>query len=61
MPARGRFYAANEINMLLAKLIAGYGFKTEEGTTERYADIKAGTFTTADSKKTLLYRKTTAA
>lgn len=57
----GRFFAAKEIKMLLAKLIATYDLKNEGESTERYADIEVGVLIAPDSKRTVLFKKATAA
>lgn len=36
----GRFFAANEIKMILANALMGYEFKPVEGTSKRYPNIE---------------------
>lgn len=53
----GRFFAANEIKMLLAKFILDFDFKNEDGSLERYADIEIGALIAPDTKKKLLFKR----
>lgn len=53
----GRFFAANEIKMLLAKLLLEYDFKNDDGSTVRYPQIEVGGFTSPDPSKNLLFRR----
>jgi cytochrome P450 len=53
----GRFFAANEIKMILARLLLDYDLKNEDGSTVRYAQIESGGFTSPDPSKNLLFRK----
>lgn len=53
----GRFFAANEIKMLLARLLLDYDFKNEGDSMERYPQIEIGGFTSPDPSKNLLFRK----
>ncbi|KAK9779091.1 putative Cytochrome P450 monooxygenase-like protein [Seiridium cardinale] len=53
----GRFFAANEIKMLLAKLILGFDIKNEDGSMERYKSIEDGALIAPETKKKLLFRK----
>uniref|UniRef100_A0A093UP30 Ent-kaurene oxidase n=1 Tax=Talaromyces marneffei PM1 TaxID=1077442 RepID=A0A093UP30_TALMA len=53
----GRFFAANEIKMLLARLLLDYDFKNEGDSMERYPPIEIGGFTSPDPSKNLLFRK----
>lgn len=38
----GRFFAANEIKMIIARLIMDYDFKNADGSTERYPNFDNG-------------------
>ena len=40
----GRFFAANEINMTLVKLLANYDIRLPNDMTERHAQITGGNF-----------------
>ncbi|KAI1170555.1 cytochrome P450 monooxygenase-like protein [Nemania sp. FL0916] len=53
----GRFFAANEIKMLLARLILDYDFKNEDGSMQRYPNIEIGSFTMPDTTRKLLFKK----
>jgi cytochrome P450 len=53
----GRFFAANEIKMILANLILHYDFKNEDGSKERYAQLDMGKQSSPDARKNLLFRK----
>lgn len=53
----GRFFAANEIKMLLARIILEFDFKNEDGSAERYKDIEIGPLIAPDTKRNLLLRR----
>ncbi|KAI0570397.1 CypX Cytochrome P450 [Pyrenophora tritici-repentis] len=53
----GRFFAANEIKMVLVRLILEYDVKMPNGETERYATIDVGTQSMPDSTKSLAFKK----
>ncbi|KAF2712037.1 cytochrome P450 monooxygenase-like protein [Pleomassaria siparia CBS 279.74] len=53
----GRFFAANEIKMILARIILEYDIKNAEGQTERIPNIESGRGTTPDATKMLMFRK----
>ncbi|KAF9698203.1 hypothetical protein EKO04_003691 [Ascochyta lentis] len=53
----GRFFAANEIKMIVAKMILDYDIKMPNGLTERYAQIEMGRNVTPDPTKALLFKK----
>ena len=53
----GRFFAANEIKLMLARLILGYDIKMPNGETERYAQMDMGKITMPPPSKTLLFKK----
>ncbi|KAK7931192.1 hypothetical protein PG985_001904 [Apiospora marii] len=57
----GRFFAANEIKMLLAKLIGNFDFKNEDGGLQRYANIEIGALIAPDTKRKLLFKRITTA
>lgn len=52
----GRFFAANEIKMLLARLIMHYDFKNEDGSMQRYPSIEIGALIAPDTKRKLLFK-----
>lgn len=53
----GRFFAANEIKMILARFLLNYDFKNEDGSKERYAQIELGKQPTPDARKNLLFKR----
>ncbi|KAF3048253.1 hypothetical protein E8E12_011510 [Didymella heteroderae] len=53
----GRFFAANEIKMIVAKMILDYEIKLPEGVTERYAQIEMGRTISPNPTKTLMFKK----
>lgn len=53
----GRFFAANEIKMLLAKLVLDYDFKNEDGSLERYPNIEMGRQSSPDARKQLMFKR----
>jgi cytochrome P450 len=53
----GRFFVANEIKMLLAKLILTFDFKMEDGNLQRYPNIEIGTIIAPDTQRKLLFKR----
>ncbi|KAA8619294.1 CypX Cytochrome P450 [Pyrenophora tritici-repentis] len=53
----GRFFATNEIKMVVARLILEYDIKMPEGVTERYPQIEIGRMTMPNPTKPLLFKK----
>lgn len=53
----GRFFAANEIKVIVARLILDFDIKMPDGLTERYPQIVSGKNTSPDPTKKLLFRK----
>lgn len=53
----GRFFATNEIKMILARLILDYDIKNEGDTTKRYPNLEFGTQVAVDASKNLLLKK----
>lgn len=53
----GRFFAANEIKMLLARLILAFDFKNEDGSLQRYPNIEVGPLIAPDPKRKLLFKR----
>ncbi|KAI3551844.1 cytochrome P450 [Colletotrichum filicis] len=53
----GRFFAVNEIKMIMANIICNYEIKLPEGVTERYENLAFGASTVPDPKKTIMIRK----
>jgi len=53
----GRFFAANEIKMILARLILEYDIKNVDGTEGRIPNQEIGRSSNPDATKQLLFRK----
>ena len=53
----GRFFAANEIKMIVAKMILDYDIKMPDGLHERYANIEVGRTSSPNPAKKLLFKK----
>jgi cytochrome P450 len=53
----GRFFAANEIKMILARLLLDYDIQNEGGSKERYANIEIGRQSSPDPRKVLLFKR----
>jgi cytochrome P450 len=53
----GRFFAANEMKLIIARLILGYDIKMPEGLTERYDQVEIGKTTMPHPAKPLLLKK----
>ncbi|EUC27053.1 hypothetical protein COCCADRAFT_10237 [Bipolaris zeicola 26-R-13] len=53
----GRFYAANEIKMILARLILDYDIKMPNNERERHAQIDVGKISLPDPTKMLAFKK----
>ncbi|KAJ4994467.1 cytochrome P450 [Stagonosporopsis vannaccii] len=53
----GRFFAANEIKMIVAKMVLDYDIIMPDGLTERYAQIEIGRTISPNPTKKLLFRK----
>ncbi|KAI8242301.1 Cytochrome P450 monooxygenase ATR2 [Colletotrichum sp. SAR 10_99] len=53
----GRFFAVNEIKMIMATTLANYDIKMVEGSTERYKNLDFGSVTQPDPDKKILMRK----
>lgn len=53
----GRFFAANEIKILLAKILLAFDFKNEDGSLERYPDMEVGPLIAPDHHKELVFQK----
>lgn len=56
----GRFFAAGEIKMLVARFLLDYDMKNEDGSTERYPQLDFGRMTGPDHSKNLLFKKVVA-
>ncbi|KAI1491516.1 ent-kaurene oxidase [Biscogniauxia mediterranea] len=57
----GRFFAANEIKLILARILLTYDIKMPDGLTERYANLTMGTDQFPDATKDILFKKTASA
>ncbi|KAH6693552.1 ent-kaurene oxidase [Plectosphaerella plurivora] len=53
----GRFFAANEIKMILANLLLHYEIRNPDGVTERHENIRMGAQLVPDYKKKIMVRK----
>lgn len=53
----GRFFAANEIKMIIARLVLDYDIKMPNGQTERYPQIEIGKVSMPDPTKTLAFKR----
>ncbi|KAK4247459.1 cytochrome P450 [Corynascus novoguineensis] len=53
----GRFFAANEIKMIIANFILTYDMKLPDGVTERYPNLIFGSACVPDPRKELLFKK----
>ncbi|KAF2689091.1 ent-kaurene oxidase [Lentithecium fluviatile CBS 122367] len=53
----GRFFAANEIKMIVARLLLDFDFKNEDGGKARYKNIDMGRQSTPDPRKKLLFKR----
>ncbi|KAI1811306.1 cytochrome P450 monooxygenase-like protein [Poronia punctata] len=53
----GRFFAAQEMKMLLVRLILDYDFKNADGSKERYPNIEIGPLIVPDEHKNLLFKR----
>lgn len=56
----GRFFAANEIKMICARIIQDYDIKMPDGVKARYPNAVRGSSITPDRTKTIMVRKTAA-
>ncbi|KAL2161084.1 hypothetical protein VTH06DRAFT_8797 [Thermothelomyces fergusii] len=53
----GRFFAANEIKMIVANFILAYDMKLPDGVTERYPNLTFGPTSVPDPRKELLFKR----
>ncbi|KAL0935965.1 ent-kaurene oxidase [Colletotrichum truncatum] len=53
----GRFFAVNEIKMIMATTLANYDIKMVEGSEERYKNLEYGATAQPDPSKKILMRK----
>ncbi|KAI1845355.1 hypothetical protein JX266_008450 [Neoarthrinium moseri] len=53
----GRFFAANEIKIVLARILLGYDIKMPDGVMERYPNIDVGLDSMPDSTKEIFLRR----
>lgn len=54
----GRFFAANEIKIIMARLLLDYEFKMPGDQTKRYDQVSYAKFLKPDASKTLLMKRT---
>lgn len=53
----GRFFATQEVKVLLAQLLLEYDFKMPNGLTERYADLDFGMSVMPDPSKEIMFKR----
>ncbi|KAH9874985.1 hypothetical protein J1614_004473 [Plenodomus biglobosus] len=53
----GRFFATNEIKMIVSRLLLEYDFKMPDGSLNRYAQIEIGTSNSPDASKSLMFKR----
>ncbi|KAJ4297925.1 hypothetical protein N0V90_005824 [Kalmusia sp. IMI 367209] len=53
----GRFFAANEIKMILARLLLDFDFQNEDGSKVRYPNLNFGKQSAVDASKKLLFKR----
>ncbi|KAI1327759.1 cytochrome P450 monooxygenase-like protein [Xylariaceae sp. FL0255] len=53
----GRFFAAQEMKLMLARLILEFDFKNEDGSMVRYPNMEIGPLIAPDEHKNLLFRR----
>lgn len=53
----GRFFAANEIKLIMARLLLDFDFKMPDGQTERFENITVASSVIPDAKKEILMRR----
>ncbi|KAM5349587.1 hypothetical protein ACJ41O_006092 [Fusarium nematophilum] len=53
----GRFFAANEIKMIMANILLHYEVKNPDGVTERHKNIRTGSQLSPDPTKRIMVRK----
>jgi cytochrome P450 len=53
----GRFFAANEIKLILARMILDFDMKMPDGVTERFENIKIAGNVIPDTKKEVLFKR----
>lgn len=53
----GRFFAANEIKMIVSRAILDYDIKMSDGSRERYSNLSFGGQSTPDPSKELLFKR----
>jgi hypothetical protein len=57
MTSPGRFFAANEIKLILARILLEYEFRMPNGLTERYPNLNMGLDSLPDPTKALMFRR----
>ncbi|KAL1866060.1 hypothetical protein Daus18300_006961 [Diaporthe australafricana] len=53
----GRFFAANEIKMIVSRAVLDYDIKMADGSRERYSNLSFGGTSTPDPSKELLFKR----
>jgi hypothetical protein len=54
---KNRFFAANEIKLILARLLLDYDIKMPDGQEGRYPNLEVGQMAFPDPSKTILVRR----
>ncbi|KAF3018969.1 hypothetical protein E8E14_012215 [Neopestalotiopsis sp. 37M] len=57
MTSPGRFFAANEIKLILARILLEYEFRMPNGLTERYPNLNMGLDSLPDPTKALMFKR----
>lgn len=55
----GRFFAANEIKLILARLLLDFDFKMPEGETKRFDNVVVASSIIPDARKEIMLRRVT--
>lgn len=53
----GRFFAANEIKLIMARILLTYDIRMPDGVTERYINFSRGSVNAIDPTKEIMMRK----
>ncbi|KAI1878121.1 hypothetical protein JX265_002489 [Neoarthrinium moseri] len=53
----GRFFAANEIKLILARILLDYDIKMPDGVTERYPNLKMGLDDLPDPTREIMFKR----
>lgn len=56
----GRFFAANEIKLILSRILLEYDIRMPDGLTERYSNMVMGIDAMPDPTKEILFKRVSA-